>query len=478
MMLLLLRESNAVRIPVKSRGLDPFPVINSKSSFCPQYHKIDEVGLYDPSAPLLAADGTWHVWEDKGGWAHFESPDLLHWAEVDPGTSFSGLTGSVSVTPSGTYAFWPAGDQQSIQRAVSITSNFAAWNHTGAAIVTPKGQVGFRDPTRALKIGETYYLGVGCGVQGANRTQPPSPSVNFTHVIGALAAGGDLPGYPRNMTMDDARVSCGLSATCCGFTFKGEEPAADVTRKMYLKSKCGNNQDTSWNSYIVPELMGRAEICTFRADKDTLKNFTQVAPIFSTTHTFGYLDSNVTWHPEAQGANMMECPDMFPLANKHVILGSLFKTNQWWVGKIQGNPPEFTAERVGLLDYGQFYAAKTGTTASVTQMGDARRVLFAFTGWHEPTAIPSCGRAFVLPREVSLAEDGGLQTLPVAETKELRRAHYLCSSNSFQDTCSAPVPPDERSKSAAGIAPGELSEHPTCTPTRCRQGTKWTSRRR
>ena len=33
--------------------------------FCTRYHNLTEAGLYDFSGPLLADDGTWHVWEDK-----------------------------------------------------------------------------------------------------------------------------------------------------------------------------------------------------------------------------------------------------------------------------------------------------------------------------------------------------------------------------------------------------------------------------
>ena len=44
---------------------------------------------------------------------------------------------------------------------------------------------------------------------------------------------------------------------------------------------------------------------------------------------------------------MMECPDLFPLGDKWVLLASLYRTNQWWVGSLAGDPPRFSPEQVG-----------------------------------------------------------------------------------------------------------------------------------
>ena len=49
---------------------------------------------------------------------------------------------------------------------------------------------------------------------------------------------------------------------------------------------------------------------------------------------------------------MMECPDFFPLGDKFVLIASLYKTNQWWVGEVSGDPPRFTAERAGNVRRG------------------------------------------------------------------------------------------------------------------------------
>eukprot|EP00966_Prymnesium_polylepis_P074207 1722282-Prymnesium_polylepis.1 len=117
-------------------------------------------------------------------------------------------------------------------------------------------------------------------------------------------------------------------------------------------------------------------------------------------HSFGHVDSNIVWQPQNVSVDMMECPDFFPLGDKFVLLGSLFQTNQWWVGTLAGGPPRFTPEAVGILDYGNYYAAKTGS--SMVQTGASRRVVFAFTGWSEPTMPRGCGRNLVFPRELRL----------------------------------------------------------------------------
>jgi len=41
---------------------------------------------------------------------------------------------------------------------------------------------------------------------------------------------------------------------------------------------------------------------------------------------FIQVDSNIVWQPTNVSANMMECPDLFPLGNKWVLIGSLYKS--------------------------------------------------------------------------------------------------------------------------------------------------------
>ena len=91
--------------------------------------------------------------------------------------------------------------------------------------------------------------------------------------------------------------------------------------------------------------------------------------------------------PVALQATMMECPDIFPLGDTGMwmLIGSLYSTNQWWIGTVDGFPPRFKAVNVGIMDYGNGYAAKTGSTFKA--LPTDRRVVFGFTGWSEPTVV-------------------------------------------------------------------------------------------
>lgn len=145
-------------------------------------------------------------------------------------------------------------------------------------------------------------------------------------------------------------------------------------------------------------------------------------PSVGSEETLGHFDlRSFEWRAHDNfNVDIMECPDVFPLGDKFVVLASLQGswTSEWWSGRISGRPPRFQVERRGLVDYGQTYAAKTGTT--MVQSGGSRRVLFAFGGWNEPTHIQACGRSMLLPRELSLAADGGLLQRPVSELLQLR----------------------------------------------------------
>ena len=84
------------------RDYTPPPPPPPPSAFCPKYHPIrksqayphhnfistdvsdrspvfaDANSVYDPSGPLLDKSGTWHTWEDDGGWSHWGTKDLIH----------------------------------------------------------------------------------------------------------------------------------------------------------------------------------------------------------------------------------------------------------------------------------------------------------------------------------------------------------------------------------------------------------------
>lgn len=177
-------------------------------------------------------------------------------------------------------------------------------------------------------------------------------------------------------------------------------------------------------------LVGR--IRWFTALDKSLQRWEDSGILFEVNQTHGYTDPrtmewNATWNREL---NMIECPDVFTLGSNDeaVVLGSLQydgpwqgTSTTWWVGRMDSTGAHFTAGTVGLVDYGQLYAGRSGT--DVTLNGTSRRLLFGFTGWQAPTLEPGCGdyhgMYHVLPRELSIAE-GRLQIRPVAEVALLR----------------------------------------------------------
>jgi beta-fructofuranosidase len=109
-----------------------------------------------------------------------------------------------------------------------------------------------------------------------------------------------------------------------------------------------------------------------------------------------------------------ECPDFFPLGDRHALLTSLGQT-YWHIGEYRDQ--RFHRDRYGVTDSGHFYAAKT----LVDDRG--RRILW---GWvtegrsQEGYAKAGWSGVLSLPRELTLLEDGSLGIQPVAELETLR----------------------------------------------------------
>ena len=117
-------------------------------------------------------------------------------------------------------------------------------------------------------------------------------------------------------------------------------------------------------------------------------------------------------HPLAQGkwngstkinpvdtGEMWECPDFFPLGDKHVLLYSTEGKVYWEVGTFDKSDLRFHSETKGLLDHGSYYAMKSMVDAK------GRRILW---GWVQETRTPeeceSCrmgGRDGAAPRALA-----------------------------------------------------------------------------
>lgn len=113
--------------------------------------------------------------------------------------------------------------------------------------------------------------------------------------------------------------------------------------------------------------------------------------------------------------DMWECPDFFPLGDKHVLLISTMGRVHWKVGKYSNQ--RFTPEKEGAVDWGSYYAAKTMIDR------DGNRILW---GWIPETRpdreLIAAGWAGVmsLPRALSLNAQNELQTEVASAARQLR----------------------------------------------------------
>jgi beta-fructofuranosidase len=114
---------------------------------------------------------------------------------------------------------------------------------------------------------------------------------------------------------------------------------------------------------------------------------------------------------------MWECPDFFPLGDKHVLLYSTERKVYWEVGTFDQRDLRFHAESRGLLDHGSYYAMKSMVD------GKGRRILW---GWVQETRSPAETRAagwagaMALPRVLSLDSENQLRMEVLPELASLR----------------------------------------------------------
>src|ERR1700733_2082568 len=134
-------------------------------------------------------------------------------------------------------------------------------------------------------------------------------------------------------------------------------------------------------------------------------------------------------HPLAQGewnhgtmsnpvdsGEMWECPDFFPLGDKHVLLYSTERKVYWEVGTFDRDL-RFHAESRGLLDHGSYYAMKSMVDAK------GRRILWGGvqeTRSPEETRAAGWAGAMALPRMLSLDSGNQLRMEVLPEFASLR----------------------------------------------------------
>ena len=165
--------------------------------------------------------------------------------------------------------------------------------------------------------------------------------------------------------------------------------------------------DGNWYQVIgseLPERQGGVALL-YRAQGNDLRRWEYLYPLFVGS-------ASETGHD-------FECPDFFPLGERHVLLTSRGKT--WWHVGTQGHDRRFRRDAWGACDDGSFYAAKTLLDDS------GRRLLFGWIKESRPTEAQIAdgwSGVLSLPRVVTLGPDGQPRFTPAPELAALRGAQH------------------------------------------------------
>src|SRR4051812_2453707 len=153
-----------------------------------------------------------------------------------------------------------------------------------------------------------------------------------------------------------------------------------------------------------------------------LRHWTYLHPLVE-----GSPSKNASVNPVDTG-EMWECPDFFPLGNKHVLLISTMGKVFWKVGTYKDQ--RFSPEKEGVVDWGSYYAAKSMLDA------DGNRILWGWIPETRPEAeYNASGWAGVmsLPRVLSLSPGHELQMQVVPAAQKLRGAHFQLTDSKRDD---------------------------------------------
>lgn len=137
---------------------------------------------------------------------------------------------------------------------------------------------------------------------------------------------------------------------------------------------------------------------------------------------------NVLFESRGEYGYMFECPDFFPLEDKHVLMFSPMGLNErstvYLVGDMDYRTGKFIPHSTGEIDWGfDFYAPQSFTDAGGRRIVTAWANAWDWMPWWKdwgPTYRESWCGAFNLPREVRLMPNHSLQFAPVDELKKLR----------------------------------------------------------
>lgn len=154
---------------------------------------------------------------------------------------------------------------------------------------------------------------------------------------------------------------------------------------------CGGNvSEQHWG--------GGGQVQLYRATNDELTNWKHLGPVFEDR--------------DRETINI-ECPNLFRLDGKWVLITSPHKPCRYFVGSLDLTRPRFVPESHGVLDAGDDYASNISTDAT------GRTILWL---WGRTDNPPSKGwnSVMTLPRIISVGPDGFLRQRPAPEFEKLR----------------------------------------------------------
>jgi beta-fructofuranosidase len=182
------------------------------------------------------------------------------------------------------------------------------------------------------------------------------------------------------------------------------EPPPEAARNDFRDPKVWRH-DGLWYMVVGTGKDGRGRVVLYRSDD---------------LREWEYL--GVAAESDGTQGHMWECPDLFPLGDRHALVCSPVGADRpkaiCLVGEMDYRAGRFTPEREADADLGpSFYAPQTFMD------DDGRRIMFGWmSSWGEeaPTTEYGWAGALTLPRVVTLGPDGCPRFTPAPELRALR----------------------------------------------------------
>jgi beta-fructofuranosidase len=190
-------------------------------------------------------------------------------------------------------------------------------------------------------------------------------------------------------------------------------PPASI-KVMGFRDPCPWKEDDGWYLALGSGERDRGG-CVLLYRSQDLRHWEYLHPL-----TWGNPNGTQTVNPVSSG-KMWECPDFFPLGDRHCLLYSTENKAIWTSGHYDRKTHTYMPEQTGLLDHGAYYAPKSFLAP------DGRRILWGWIQERRPEAeYSAAGWAGMmsLPRVLTIGPDGRLRMSMADEVKQLRQSEH------------------------------------------------------